>query len=471
MRERARRFGAERSRTGMAAFASFARARSLRIAPARSLWIAYAPSVWIACALVLGATARAQSGDVAYVASRMPGAPGGRATVLTAVDLRSGSALDLGRFASDVLEPSAVAWDPVRRELVLALRGRQTTDLVRLAVDGGRARNERLVARLPGVVRSIDVGWEGDLFVTTAAGLWRCERLGGGQSLDWPAPGATHVDSAIGLPYVLFTQARDRSTGQEPGLSWYDATSGGLILGPFLFPSAPGDELTGHLDLATGLQRDLFTDELGNVLLSVNFGPPQVLGLQPVLPPGSTVAMRSRGNGSLEPLVLGGSADPRLKTFDPLQAAPTWSFLSGALPGDPVDFAVAPAPGGGETIAFGRSCAPAGSLSANGAPDLGNASFALELLGGAASTPYFLGVGLDDQRFFGILLPFEFLPGCELAIAAELWLTTPSSPLGRAVWNLPVPRDPALVGTRLFAQALASAPAPHSTNALVIHPR
>src|SRR5262245_59504092 len=106
----------------------------------------------------------AQSSSRVLVAVHDPLAPQGRMARVFLSPLGPGSPLDLGRFASDTLRPEAIAWDPIAREFVLALREASATRFVRLEWNGAAITAERFLGRVTESVESLAIGPAGDVF-------------------------------------------------------------------------------------------------------------------------------------------------------------------------------------------------------------------------------------------------------------------------------------------------------------------
>jgi len=127
-----------------------------------------------------------------------------------------------------------------------------------------------------------------------------------------------------------------------------------------------------------------------------------------------------------------------------------------------IDVAVAATP---SVVPFGVGCGDAGpvSWSANGLPQLGNATFQISIAGGPANTLALLFLG--SSRTFSSLhgtLPLELtsfgLSGCELRVAPEVPELFPLDGSGSAVYALPIPASPVFAGTEWAAQAFVRDP-------------
>ncbi|MEZ5966025.1 MAG: hypothetical protein R3F56_19470 [Planctomycetota bacterium] len=77
---------------------------------------------------------------------------------------------------------------------------------------------------------------------------------------------------------------------------------------------------------------------------------------------------------------------------------------------------------------------------------------------GAANLPIVQLVGFSSTQWGGIPLPLDLaafgLPGCSLYTSIELTQTGVVDPFGYAVWTLPIPNNPALVGGILNCQTM-----------------
>jgi hypothetical protein len=378
----------------------------------------------------------------------------GGQTQLLDVDLANGAVVVLPRFPADTSAPLAVAFDPIDGRTILAIdRGGGLTFLH--GVGGGLI--ERFLSSVPGTVTDLVLADGGDVFAAVGGpggGIWRIPRNGGSSTLVVAIPRASALSTfGIGSQYAWVAVSGDNALMIDPEARLVDLTTGATIAGPYVYTGYQPRGLTGIADLPTGVPRELLTDEGGNVSLSFGFMPPTRLQILPQLPPGATrvLVMQNAFDG----VVLGGSAHPFLKKFSGYQTPQNWVMLAGPLPGDPVDFDLAP-PAGASVTVFGRPCPPSlpgTHLQALGAPDLGNAAFALQLMG-VPSTPSALVLGASDQLFAGQPLPI-FLPGgCQLLVSVLALLPNQTNGAGTATQALPVPADPALRGSRVFAQWL-----------------
>lgn len=430
-------------------------------------------SILCCLGLALGASPsalEAQTGTVALVALRDPAAPQGRASRVLRADLQLGAPLDLGRFASDSLPVEAIAWDPIAREIVLALREATATRLVRLEWNGSAITAERLVGRMLDPVTSLSIAWRGDLYLTTARGVHRMPRRGGAVT---PLVARRAASALLADPlssYALLANGRETASGTQPGYCWVDLQSGTITSGPFEFPNFAGNTITGIADLPTGASREVLSDELGNLTLSTGFQDPTPIAGVPSRGPGTSVALRAEN--AFEMLVLGGRAQPWIDGFVAFGApAPSWTPRAGPFPGDPIDFCLVP-PASAESLAFGVPCGPgSAALDASAAPALGTPSFELRASGFAAQAPLLLALGTSERQHLGFDLPLELLPGCSIHVGWDVVLSAATGTLGDARFPLAIPNAPWLAGQSVFCQALQSAPSARFSNALALHLR
>jgi len=388
--------------------------------------------------------------DHAIVLSRTSGPA---AAALFDADFATGSITPIGRFGLDGFPPLAVAVDAVNRDVVVALATMTAgTVLVRLTLSGTTVVQQTTLGDVPGVASSLAQGNNGRWITVTAAGIWETERNGGVARFVAALPLASALES-FGLGSAQAVVAQSGSAVQDPQVRWIDLRTGQTTAGPWVYTGHQPRGITGVGGLPTGPSRQVVSQEDGTIAISVNLANPVPLPLQPVLPPGATLAMRMVG---LDGVALGGSAHPFLKSFQALGGT-RWTILAGPVPGDPVDFALRPnvLPA---TVTFGDPCflMRIAEDQAGGPPRIGNPGYGLSLAGGASGAPAFLMVGSSDQRYLTLRLPAP-MPGsggCLLQCSAETVLPTYANPWGNALLTLGVPNDPALVGGIVFAQWL-----------------
>lgn len=383
-------------------------------------------------------------------------------TELVEVDLLTGTVQALGGFAADDLAPLAVALDPINLDIVLALDLGGSTRFLRLSLSGAQVVAERVLGDVLGTASHLTIGARGDVFAAFGGPdgkLIRLPRHGGAPLFQLPMPHVSAMtDFGLATENALVVQS---ATGADPSVSWVELNELEIIQGPDVVTGPAPSPVTGVFDYPTGVARQLLSRDDGAIALHLPGSglPSQVLPIDPALPAGGAVAMR--GTLDHRPIVLGGVADPFLKTFDLFAAGtPRWRVLAGPLPGDPVDYAVAP-DGFGVVQNFGVSCGAPGLLlfgHAGGAPVLGNASFRLQLLGGVASNPVILALGFDDPP------PVALPSGCELLVSPDHVLLLDTDPFGMAELALPVPNHLSLVDLFVYAQWFQAPGLPFSTS-------
>jgi hypothetical protein len=108
---------------------------------------------------------------------------------------------------------------------------------------------------------------------------------------------------------------------------------------------------------------------------------------------------------------------------------------------------------------FGKSCgATLGSSS--GPPSRGNAGYALNLSGAAASQPFVLVLGGSRTTFFSVPLPFNIgnvfpgLQGCSWEASLAIAMAGATSGSGAAAQPMGIPNDGSLEAATLYIQAL-----------------
>jgi hypothetical protein len=240
----------------------------------------------------------------------------------------------------------------------------------------------------------------------------------------------------------------------DPGVGIVDLLTGQFALGPDTFPNFAHPGITGVMDMPTALPRQLMSHTDGTVSLYTMFvsSPPVTLAVQPPVPAGGAAAMKPMAPYGVQPLVLGGTAYPFLWTFDPFASPLLRTVVAGPLPGDPLDFAIAPA-SGAQVVFFGTACGSSSmSISFVNLPQLGSSNFQIDLLAARANAAALLVLGFSDQ--LGGTLPFTLPGGCPLLVSPDAVLFRVTSASGGASQILPVPANPGLTGTRLYGQWL-----------------
>lgn len=403
-------------------------------------------------ALVAPVAAQLPAGQVVVV-SRQATAP---MSALFQVDSVRGTIAALGPFPSDRLPPLAIAVDDIDRELLLAVDTGGGSRLLRLGFAAGVISSERHLADISGTVTQIVVEVGGDVVLAVdglQGGLTRVPRYGGPAQRVLAAPHTTAIADTGSLATWL-ALAQSGADGPPPR----DAQVGSVTLPAATFNLGPTPlsgyrprAITGIVDLPTALVRHLLAHEDGTVSMFEYGIGTTPLGINPVLPPGATVAMKD-GPDAFEPMVLGGAAHPYLKAFSWFGGAPQWRMLAGPIPGDPVDFDWVPAASAHVEI-VGKPCGATLPLQAtylNGWPMLGNARFALAVAQAYAGQAVVLALGGSDQRYQGIALPLPLPGGCPLSVAPEFVFASLANAQGIALVPLPVPADPRLTGLLLF---------------------
>jgi hypothetical protein len=341
--------------------------------------------------------------------------------------------------------------------------------VLRFEMRGGVPAGERSLGDVAAPVTQIDLAG-GDLLLAAggaSGGFYRMPRGGGAASL------------AVALPHLAAMQALAPAAQHavaawsgaagppptDPGLGIVEVTSGAFALGPVSFAGWTHQRITGVIDLPTALPRQLLSLDDGSVAMHVFFlgQLPVTIPVQPAVPAGGAVAMKPLSPYGVEPLVLGGAAFPYLWRFDPFAAPAVRTLVAGPLPGDPVDFALAPGPEA-NVLFFGSACTSM-AISSTGWPSIGSSSFRVELSAAAPSAPAWFVVGLSDQ--LGGLLPFRLPSGCALLVSPEIAVPHLTSALGRASQLLPVPGSAALIGVVVFAQWVQAPALPFASSAAV----
>ncbi len=399
--------------------------------------------------LLATAAPPAQTTGTAVVLSRLPGTP---AALLLDVDLATGAFTVLPGFPSQHLPPLALTIDPIDGSLLLALDQTGQSRIVRLQ-PAGPAFAEQVLGTVPGAATDLLLDRFGDVVIATSgstAAVHRLPRHGGAPRLVRSIP---NLGAMAGLDLAWGAQigisGRTGPPASDPGYAELDLDAGQLQAGPVWFPNFVPRGITGLCDLPTAVPRQVLAHDDGTFsLFSLYFpGNPVPVLTTPVLPAGGAVAMK--GNGPA--LVLGGLAHPFLYGFDPttaLAGTMTLTLLAGPLPADPVDFARRP-DGGAALLPFARGCGTAAELHVygrGGAPRPGNLGFSIDLTQGLPAAPALLALGFQE-------LPGTPLPnGCPVRLLPAAVAFHLTDPAGDASQPLPVPNQPALLGTLLFAQ-------------------
>jgi hypothetical protein len=400
----------------------------------------------------------------AIVATRLAGTP---ATQLLAADLVTGVVTPLPRFAADVLPPLAVAFDPLDDELLLAAdAGGGISRVFRFTMAGGVPGNQRALGDVPG--RIADLGSTEDDIVAAVGGpqggVWRLPRGGGTSQVGFFWPYASALQTPGSGPFGTFAWSGGAGPPQAfPGLGIADLWTGQFAWGPDT-PAFVSQTITGVMDMGLGWPQHLVAHGDGTLTVYSILYPalPVVVAVQPPTPPGSAVALKPWSRIGGVPIVLGGQAFPFLWTCDPSAASPPLALLAGPLPGDPVDFAIAPGDSL-DLVFFGAPCgAPPMAIALTGMPTPGNAGMQFGLYAGAANAPSLFVAGFSDQQ--GGALPWPLPSGCWLRVWPDALAFHVTDARGTALQPFPVPNLAQLVGLRVFAQWLQANTGPFDTS-------
>ncbi len=396
------------------------------------------------------------------------------ATQLLIVDLATRIVTPLSRFRHDDLPPLALRVDPINRDVLLAVDLGSATRILRLGIRGAVVTRVRVLADFSGTATDMVVTYPGDLTVSVGGlqgGLFYVPREGGAGT---PSLSASRIVGTSTLSiYTSEVWIAESGNGATPAqLRSFDARSG-YTAGPFPLPAIQPPTLTGIAELLTSNPTHVLSTTNGEVWRSVLQQSVVRLPITPALPAGATRVVRAAmGNTGF---VLGGAADPFLRSFDAYTTAPqTWNVIAGPLRGDPVAFDISEPPFSLVTQ-FGERCSPSATAPAlytqGGFPRLGNGSFGLTTTG-IPQIPVILALGLSDQQYFGLPLPITLLGGgCELLVSPDVMFFMTTDPIGRASRQIPIPSSPTLSGRIVFAQwiHLIGGPLVAATDAMALH--
>lgn len=391
---------------------------------------------------------QAQTADYPHlVLTRLPGSNPSAAIV--AADLSLGTVSQLGRFAADTLPPLAIALDPFDRHVLVAVELQPGTSRIVRLEPSNSGFVQHPMCDVAGRVTSLWV-LDDDLFVASdgGGGVLRAPRRGGPATLAIPTANLTAMNGygPNGPSLVLGWTGRAGTANPYSGVALVDAWTGQPYLGPHTFGAPANVELTGAVDLPTGVPRQLLSFADGSFWLFAGLiGPPIPVTPSVPIPPGGAVAMAPIANFGAGPLVLGGAVFPYLYSID------FWSgqvaLRSPALPGDPVDFCH-----GGDRNAHGyRFANGCGAISFSqtwtGYPSPGT-TFSMQVLAPFSPSPFLLlCLGLTD--FPG--LPASLPGGCRIDVGPDAVALHPLVS-GTATQPLTIPGGPGFLGTLLFAQ-------------------
>jgi hypothetical protein len=369
------------------------------------------------------------------------------------VDLQTAQVTPLARFPGDTDRALTLVHDFASDDVIVALaRGKSTTVFTRLSYAGAQLVRSRPLGSVTGIATDMILADRSAIYASVEGpdGLVRCERVGPQPKLTVPARAPLAMfgyGPTMGYVWLLEGQ---RGT-MTPQLRQVILPGGQTQYQPAPW-KAMSSRITGMVELPTGAIRFLLTDDQGQLLLSTGFGDPVVLQMNPKLPAGGTVALRSYG--AFNSYALGGQAHPYIHSVTGYSSPGTWTRVAGPISGDPVDFVLLPPLQPQlETISYGcrRGRAVPFELSASGAPKLGSPSFVL--LGDRSATPQQLGLltmGLLGPQEIALPLP----GGCTLLSTLDLILPASGDAQGRYALPFPIPNDPSLSNLRLPMQWL-----------------
>lgn len=400
----------------------------------------------IACCL-LAAMVAAQTPTFSHVVlTRLPGA--NPAAAIVEVDTTTSAITPLGRFPSDTLPPLAIGLDPFDRHLLVALDlGAATSRIVRLARTGAGLL-EFPMCDVPGRVTALWVFDDLLLIGSDGPGLLRAPRRGGPATLALAIANLTamHGYGVNGPPLTLGWTGRAGTANPNSGVALVDFQTGQPYLGPFSFTAPANVEMTGAIDLPTGVPRQLLSFADGSFWLFAGvIGPPTQIPTSVPIPAGGAVAMAPISAFGMWPLALGGAAFPHLYEVDFWSG--TVTLRSPPLPGDPVDFCS----GGDRTAGGYRFTEPCGAEMVNqtwtGYQSPG-AVLTLQARSPFNPRPFLLlCMGLTDFPGLPVALP----GGCQLHVAPDIGLLRPlvAQTASHTLW---IPNQQAFLGLMLFAQ-------------------
>ena len=370
-------------------------------------------------------------------------------TQLFDLDLATGKHVSLAPFPGSRRPPLALTVDPVSRDIfVIVDAGSSTSRCERLRYTGTKLVRSRTIATFPGIVRDVVMADASDLFLADSVGLSRLRRFGRPTRVANVA--RARALSTFGAQSTQAWVAHSGNASAPPGLRLIDLTTGKTAAGPFVYTGFAA-QITGVVDLPTGLIRQLVTDSLGRLSVSIGFKVPVPLKMTPTLPAGATRAMRY-DMSKLDAYVLGGSAHPYVKTMRGWTAQ-AWNIRGGPFPGDPVAFDLGP--GSAPAIeSFGKGCDRFGAASPfairpgqGSIPRLGNGNFQLiATQAPLAIAPIFFVFGADE-------IPHVALPSpCSLRVAPDLIFAHMTDRAMGATQALPIPNDARFLGATFYGQ-------------------
>ena len=392
----------------------------------------------------------------AIVVTKLKGSP---AAQLIDVDLQTGKFVLQGRFKHDVFPPLAMSVDPVRRDVILAVRVGSISRVVRIGLQGGKVVAESILGDFPGVARVLIVAKAADIYASllgTNAGVYKLPMNGGKAVLVKAMPRVTAMNPMFWpLSTALLAQSGSTSPKSDPSTLFMDLDSGKIVQGPFVFTGFKPQVLTGIFDVPAALVRQIISTDAGQIFLSLFYKTPTQIAITPQLPKGATRRMRAQGG--LQPYVLGGASHPHIKSFTVLGGQQKWNMLAGPLPGDPVDFDLVPL-AKASVVFFGKSCSPLApkglSFSTTAVPSLGSTNFTMWVFGLQANATALLALGASNQRFMSLPLPL-LMPGrCRLHVSVDWIGAFQADNRGSLKLPFPIPNTPSLAGLILYTQWL-----------------
>jgi hypothetical protein len=397
------------------------------------------------------------------VLTALPG--GAPAAQLLEVDVASGAVTTLGRYGSDLLPPLAIVQDPFDRHLLVA------SDL-----GTGRSRIVRLERTATGLLEypMLDVTGRVTALEVTDDSLWiasdggggllRAPRRGGTPALAYGQPhlAAMHAFGPNGSTALVAWTGRPGTTVPNSGTALIDAATGQVLLGPDSFQNPTGLELTGAIDLPTGVPRQFLSFANGTFALFAGMiGPPQPVTPSVPIPPGGAVAMHPAASLSTMPMALGGAPHPFLYEIDFWTGAV--GVKAGPLPGNPVDFCSG-GPSTAQALLFTSRCGPTALLQGWSGVQQPGSTFALTVQG-PGNEWALLALGLRDFPGWPFVLP----GGCRVDVAPDATRLHLLDPTGAGSQPIAVPSGPGFLGLLLFGQWLHTGPAGLSVSAAVVH--
>ncbi|HET6201988.1 MAG TPA: hypothetical protein VFI25_04200 [Planctomycetota bacterium] len=140
-----------------------------------------------------------------------------------------------------------------------------------------------------------------------------------------------------------------------------------------------------------------------------------------------------------------------------------------------IPFTVSPCPAGGASsfgsgCGTGAACPSPPTLTLDDCALIGT-SVTLRLANGSSALPAAVALGTSNASWMGIPLPLSIGGGCSILISPDLFLpATAANPQGLALFSVPIPADPSLVGQVVYAQGgtTTASGAVRTTNGLAV---